>query len=76
MCILKYVPEVGLEPTRLAAGDFKSPMSTISSLGQNYFPIRKILRRGRELNPRMAVLQTAALPLRHHATLYLVVFTL
>ena len=25
------------------------------------------LRRGRELNPRMAVLQTAALPLRHHA---------
>ncbi len=25
------------------------------------------LRRGRELNPRMSVLQTEALPLRHHA---------
>ena len=30
------------------------------------------LRRGRELNPRMAVLQTAALPLRHHAFLLFV----
>ena len=28
------------------------------------------LRRGRESNPRMAVLQTAALPLRHHALVY------
>ncbi len=28
------VPEVGLEPTRLTTGNFKSPMSTISSLGQ------------------------------------------
>ena len=27
------VPEVGLEPTRLAAGDFESPASTIPPLG-------------------------------------------
>ena len=27
------VPKVGLEPTRLAAGDFESPASTISPLG-------------------------------------------
>ncbi len=29
------MPEVGLEPTRLyQSGDFKSPMATITSLGQ------------------------------------------
>jgi hypothetical protein len=67
------VPEVGLEPTRLTTGNFKSPMSTISSLGQNS---QMSLRRGRELNPRMAVLQTAALPLRHHANYYIILFYL
>jgi hypothetical protein len=30
---LKVVPEVGLEPTSLAAGDFESPASTIPPLG-------------------------------------------
>ncbi len=33
--LFKVVPEVGLEPTRLAAGDFESPASTIPPLGHN-----------------------------------------
>jgi hypothetical protein len=32
----RVVPEVGLEPTSLAAGDFESPASTIPPLGQPY----------------------------------------
>ena len=31
--IIEVVPEVGLEPTSLAAGDFESPASTIPPLG-------------------------------------------
>ena len=45
--------------------DFKSGVAT------NYTTRAYTLssmRRGRELNPRMSVLQTEALPLRHHAT--------
>ncbi len=106
------VPEVGVEPTILAAGDFKSPVYTIPPLGQfppsclieaknttgesgfrclktvianppfdslrntssgvsltskKRFPKWEPWRRERESNPRMSVLQTEALPLRHHA---------
>ena len=31
--LLLVVPEVGLEPTSLSAGDFESPASTIPPLG-------------------------------------------
>ena len=55
MSLEGFVPEVGLEPTRLSSGDFKSPMSTISSLGH--------LRSRAESDRRIRVLQTLALPL-------------
>lgn len=32
-CKCKVVPKAGLEPARLAAGDFESPASTIPPLG-------------------------------------------
>jgi hypothetical protein len=34
-CRNKVVPKAGLEPARLAAGDFESPASTIPPLGHN-----------------------------------------
>ena len=34
MRFFSYVPEVGVEPTCLSTGDFKSPVYTISPLGQ------------------------------------------
>ena len=55
---------VGIEPTRrLRAGNFKSPAAT------NY--ATRALRCGRELNPRIRVLQTPVLPL-HHRTLIII----
>ena len=34
MCVCRFlVPKAGLEPARLAAGDFESPASTIPPLG-------------------------------------------
>jgi hypothetical protein len=32
---MRLVPKAGLEPARLAAGDFESPASTIPPLGPN-----------------------------------------
>ena len=55
-----YVPETGLEPVRLAPGEFKSPMSTNSITPAGVRPEP-------ESNRCMAALQAAALPLRHRA---------
>ena len=49
----------GVEPARLAAIDLKSIASASSATSA--------WRRKRDSNPRIAVLQTAALPLRHCA---------
>lgn len=37
------VPEVGLEPTRLSAGDFESPVSTISPPGPQLKQQKRII---------------------------------
>lgn len=59
------------ESLRLLLRQVRLPISPpghdFSILAQENRLHNSLLRRGRELNPRMAVLQTAALPLRHHA---------
>jgi hypothetical protein len=72
--IIPPVPRVGIEPTRLAAADFKSTMSTNSITRAFYFSgklfklakspsINFAMRPRAESNRRVRVLQTLALPL-------------
>ena len=55
---------VGVEPTCLSAGDFKSPAATNYATRAN---LASGWRRRGESNPCITVLQTVALPLRHYA---------
>ena len=59
------VPRAGIEPARPCDREILSLLRLPISPPRQAFS----LRRGRELNPRMSVLQTEALPLRHHAIL-------
>jgi hypothetical protein len=56
---LILVPGVGIEPTSLARHDFKSCAYTSSAI--------RAWRPGAELNRRIGVLQTPALPLGYQA---------